>query len=119
MGYSVTNWYCIEGDKCPTFTVYNENGQKVTEKDLQGKTAVISFWISSCTPCRKELGRAGAEIVDLFPPDKFIFLTIGSGETAESARRFRELSKATFPLCYDESGEVFNKFADNGFPKIL
>ena len=27
VGYTVTKWYCIEGDKCPDFTVYSEDGQ--------------------------------------------------------------------------------------------
>ena len=25
MGVTVTNWYCIEGDKCPSFTVFDED----------------------------------------------------------------------------------------------
>jgi peroxiredoxin len=37
----------------------------------------------------------------------------------ESAKDFRSKSNATFPLCYDESGDVVRKFADNGFPKLF
>ncbi len=116
---SITNWYCIEGDRCPSFVVNDENGKIIKSDDLRGKTVVISFWISTCGPCRKELGRVGPEIIDLYSPDEFCFLAIGSGETAESAKWFREQSKATFPLCYDKSGDVFTKFADNGFPKVF
>jgi peroxiredoxin len=119
VGYTITNWYCIEGDKCPDFTVFDENGKKIVSKDLLGKTVVISFWINTCAPCKKELGRVGPELIDKYSPDEFAFIAIGSGETAESARNFRSLSKATFPLCYDESGDVVKKFADNGFPKIF
>ena len=65
------------------------------------------------------MGRVGPEIVDRYSPDEFAFIAIGSGETAESAARFGELAGATFPLCYDASGEVFGRFADNGFPKLF
>lgn len=119
MAVTVTNWYCIEGDKCPSFTVWDEGGGQLESSELSGKTFVVSFWISSCGPCRKELGRVGPEIMDIYSPDEFAFIAIGSGESAESAKKFRELSKAAFPLYYDPSGKVFEKFADNGFPKTF
>ena len=119
VGYTVTNWYCIEGDKCPDFTVYDENGRTIRSRDLRGKTTVISFWIPSCGPCRKELQRVGPELVDVYSPDEFAFLAIGSGMEAADAKKIRELSKATFPLCYDSTNKVFGKFADNGFPKLF
>ncbi len=119
VGVTVTNWYCIEGDELPAFTVRDQNGKTIRSADLRGKTVVVSFWIGSCAPCLKELGRVGPEIVDRYSPDEFAFIAIGSGETAESAARFGELAGATFPLCYDASGEVFGRFADNGFPKLF
>ena len=119
VGYTVTNWYCIEGDKCPDFTVYDENGRTIHSRDLRGKTTVISFWISSCGPCRKELNRVGPELIDVYSPDEFAFLAIGSGENAAGAKKFRELCGATFPLYYDPTNKVFGKFADNGFPKLF
>ena len=119
IGYTVTNWYCIEGDKCPDFTVYDENGRTIRSRDLRGRTTVISFWISSCGPCRKELNRVGPELVDVYSPDEFAFLAIGSGVDAADAKKFRELCGATFPLCYDPTNKVFDKFADNGFPKLF
>lgn len=119
VGFMVTNWYCIEGDKCPDFTVYDENGQTIHSRDLRGKTTVISFWIPTCGPCRKELQRVGPELVDVYSSDEFAFLAIGSGVDAADVKKFRELSKATFPLCYDPTNKVFDKFADNGFPKLF
>ena len=119
VGYTITKWYCIEGDKCPNFTVYSEDGKAIHSSDLRGKTVVISFWIPSCGPCRKELQRVGPELVDVYSPDELAFLAIGSGEDATGAKKFRELSQATFPLCYDPTGKVFNRFADNGFPKLF
>ena len=34
MGVTVTNWYCIEGDKCPSFTVFDEDGNKLESSEL-------------------------------------------------------------------------------------
>ena len=95
----------------------NIEGKKIKSKDLKGKTVVISFWISTCVPCRRELDRIGAELVDKYPSDKFECLAIGVGESAKSAKKFQELAGIPFPLCYDRFSTIFPKFADNGFPK--
>ena len=119
IGYTTTNWYCIEGDECPQFRVKSTDGKTISNRTFKGKTTVISFWIYACRPCRTETSRVGPELIDLYSPDEFQFISIGSGETLESARKFSEQTNATFPLCYDESGNVVKKFADNGFPKLF
>lgn len=119
VGVTITNWYRIEGDKCPSFTVRDEDGNKIKSKDLLGKTLVISFWIKTCGPCMRELKRVGPELVDKYPADKFAFLAIGVGENAETAKWFRKKVGITFPLCYDKYDTVFYRFADNGFPKVF
>jgi len=119
VAYSMTYWYAIEGDRVPDFAVRSLDGRHIRIGDLRGKVVVISFWIKTCGPCMRELARVGPELVDVYPPENFEFLAIGSGEDRETAQWFSRQCGATFPLCYDPSGRIVGKFADNGFPKVF
>lgn len=118
-GRTVTRWNTYEGKQMPAFNVTSETMKSLASSSLKGKTVVISFWISSCGPCMKELRRVGPEIIDKYPADKFVFLAIGANETAETAKKFHIRSGATFDLYFDKAGTVMPKFADNGCPKVF
>lgn len=119
LGYTQTNWFAYEGKPMPDFEIISASGKSLKSSDLKGKTIVISFWISTCGPCRKELGRVGDEIISQYPADKFTFLAVGAGADTEAAKKFRESSNATFELYCDPTNSMFPKFADNGFPKTF
>lgn len=119
LSYSQTNWFAYEGKPMPDFEIISASGKQLKLSELKGKTIVISFWISTCGPCRKELGRVGDEIISQYPADKFVFLAVGAGANTEAAKEFRERSNATFELYCDSTNSMFPKFADNGFPKIF
>lgn len=117
--FSRTNWFAYEGKPMPDFEIVSASGQRLKSSELKGKTIVISFWIPSCGPCRKELGRVGDEIISQYPADKFVFLAVGAGANTEDAKAFRERSNATFELYCDPTNSMYPKFADNGFPKVF
>lgn len=66
VGVTVTNWYCIEGDELPAFTVRDQNGKTIRSADLRGKTVVVSFWIGSCAP-GADCGRSRSASADVGP----------------------------------------------------
>ena len=109
--------YVEEGEPAPSYTIYKEDGIRVTSEELKGKTVVLNFWITSCGPCRKELKRVETEILPHFPKDKFIFLAVGANETPEKVKRFAETTGLTMPLYYDPNNDTFDKFSNPGCPR--
>jgi thiol-disulfide isomerase/thioredoxin len=43
------------GKPAPPFTLTDFAGKKITPADLAGKTVIVNFWNSWCSPCRDEL----------------------------------------------------------------
>jgi thiol-disulfide isomerase/thioredoxin len=43
------------GKAAPPFTLTDLSGKRVTSADLAGKTVIVNFWNSWCTPCEQEL----------------------------------------------------------------
>lgn len=114
--YSQNILYVAEGEPAPKFEVYCENGEKITLAELKGKTVILNFWITTCGPCRKELKRVKAEIIDRFK-EKVVFLAVGAAETERSAIAFRESTGLDFPVYYDPESKTFEKFSNSGCPR--
>jgi thiol-disulfide isomerase/thioredoxin len=43
------------GKPAPPFSFTDLAGKKITSADLAGKTVILNFWNSWCTPCKQEL----------------------------------------------------------------
>ena len=117
VAYSETIWYVTPGDTVPDFTVITESGKRINIRDLRGKTVVVNFWIITCNPCMRELGKVSKEILEIYESNKFVFLGIGAGQTQEEAKLFNKRSGANFELCCDPTGKVMRLFSDGGCPR--
>ena len=101
------------GDAAPDFTVSLFDGGSVRLSDLRGKTVLVNFWATWCPPCREELTRVQAELIDRFEGRDFVFLPVSRGETRETVARFREQTGYRFPMGLDPEQTIYKMYATN------
>lgn len=105
------------GDKMPAFSVADEQGRIVTEKDLLGKKTVIYFYPKDSTPgCTAE----ACNIRD----NHNAFLARGyqvfgvSRDSQASHIKFKEKYDLPFPLLSDPTTEMLQAFGAWGEKKL-
>ena len=103
------------GDKVPTFTLIDQNGNSVTVNETQGKAMVIYFYPKDDTPgCTKQACQFRDQYESFL---KFEALVIGiSSDNVESHKNFAEEYNLPFTLLADTHKEVRKLF---GVPKSL
>lgn len=103
------------------FTLTDQYGNKHTLSDYKGKTVFLNFWATWCPPCRMEM----PHIEELYKEhnlnkDDVVILGVASpGGREKSTKEIKEFLKDknyTFPIVFDESGEVFNNYQISSLP---
>jgi peroxiredoxin Q/BCP len=101
------------GAKAPAFSLPDQDGKKVSSKDLAGSSYVLYFYPADDTPgCTKEacqfndnlraFSRAGVKVFGVSP------------DGAEKHQRFRQKYGLTFPLLSDTDRKVMEKYGAFG-----
>lgn len=106
-----------EGMQAPDFTVTMFDGTTQTLSALKGKVVLVNFWATWCPPCREELKRVQADIVDRFAGQEFVFIPISRAEERETVAAFREQMGYTFPMGLDPERKIYDQFASNFIPR--
>lgn len=104
------------GDTLPRFGVQMLGGDALTSDALGGQTAVIAFFDTACSDCRRELPvlqRLYAEM-----GHSVRFLCIARGESAEHTSRYWAQNALTLPAAADAERRVYDLFARRGVPRI-
>ncbi|CAB4679990.1 MAG: thioredoxin-dependent thiol peroxidase [Actinobacteria bacterium] len=106
-----------EGTKAPTFTLPNQDGDKVKLTDFKGQKVIVYFFPAASTPgCTKE----ACDFNDNLNPLKAAgYTVIGiSKDPIKKLKKFHTDQKLNFVLLSDESLEVHNLFGSYG-AKVL
>ena len=100
------------GDVAPDFELTMDNGKTIHLSELRGKVVMLQFTASWCGICRKEMPHIESDIWLRHKDDKdFVLVGIDREETAEKVAYLKEVTKITYPLAYDTTGDVFRLYA--------
>lgn len=97
------------GNKAPSFTLPDQNGNKLSLSDLSGKNVVLYFYPKDdTTGCTKE----ACQFRDVFPKFKGVnAVVIGvSPDSVESHKKFEKKYNLPFTLLSDEKKSVLEKY---------
>ncbi len=106
------------GAAAPDFELLDRSGQAVRLSDFQGKAVVVNFWASWCPPCREEMP-ALQTIASKYADQGLVVLGINTSfsDSRDEALQFMDELGLTFPILFDETGEVTEKtFGVIGLP---
>lgn len=109
------------------FTLTDQYGNKHTLSDYKGKVVFLNFWATWCPPCKKELpdiealykeyGENASDVIflgvtnpasDEYPNNTDI--------TKDKIIDFLNENECTFPVLFDESGDILSKYYISAFP---
>lgn len=115
----------------PDFTLTDQYGNVHTLSDYKGKVVFINFWTTWCPPCKEELPFI-EEIYKEFNENKDDVIILGianpkseeyeyyqDNKNIEEIKEFLKDNNLSYPVLFDESGEVFWKYQIQAFPSTF
>jgi len=95
------------GTAAPDFSLPDRSGIPVRLSDLHGKVVIITFWASWCPACRDEMPDLQSIAEDNKDRD-LVVLGVNTTyvDVKEDALAFVDEMDLTFPIVFDETGEV-------------
>lgn len=100
----------MKGEKAPDFTLFDEQGNKISLADFSGKTLVISFWDPMFRLCLEDL----TDLQRVYEgTDREQLAVISLTEEKDESLRREFLGNLTpgFPMLYDPSGMVAKRYS--------
>jgi peroxiredoxin len=107
------------GQPAPDFALRTVEGDTVQLSDFRGKTVVLNFWASWCTPCRREMPEFEAMYRERLGAEDFVVLAVDYRplDSESEVRRFlQDMADGggqpiTFPVLYDTAeGAVAERY---------
>jgi cytochrome c-type biogenesis protein len=109
------------------FTLTDQYGNEHTLSDYKGKVVFLNFWATWCGPCKEEIPDIEA-LYKEYNKNQEDIIILGVANPASSEypnnadvsktqiQEFLEKNEYTFPVVFDETGEILSKYYISSFP---
>jgi peroxiredoxin Q/BCP len=107
-----------QGDKVPNFSVNDQDGNKITLQQFEGKKLIVFFYPKASTPgCTAEACNLRDHYSEL--QDKGFEILGVSADSEKRQTNFKNKYEFPFPLLADENKDVINAFGVWGLKKFM
>jgi peroxiredoxin len=105
------------GKLAPDFNFTDAEGKSTSLSGLRGRSIVLNFWATWCGPCKYEMPLLQDLADDQEKAEKgLILLTVDSGESADTVRRFIKASGFSFPVLLDSQSIIYRAYKVRAIP---
>ena len=101
------------------FTLPMLNGENYTLSQSRGKLTIINFWASWCGPCKMEAPHLQEFYEEYSDRVEIVAVNITSKDTREDAATFAEQYGFTFPVLFDETGDISTMYGAFAIPTTI
>jgi cytochrome c biogenesis protein CcmG/thiol:disulfide interchange protein DsbE len=111
----------VVGKRAPAFELEGLDGRRLSSRELRGRPAVINFWASWCSECRKEhpLLMAAHDRIG----DRIAFVGIVFQDSAKNARGYLvemgDVPSGSYPNLKDPGSRVAIDYGVYGVPETF
>lgn len=104
-------------DAAPDFTAQVNDGSTFVLSEQTGKVVLLNFWATWCGPCVGEMP-AFEQLASEYG-DEVCILAVNCMEDQRTVDSFISEMGYTFPVAYDENGDINMKYPTDGIPYTL
>lgn len=108
--------------QAPTFSLIEYGtGRRVSLDNFQGQNVMLTFWVSWCPDCHRDLPKK-QQLYDSTTDEDIVLLTINvtgrEGEEGDGIE-FIENHDFTFPVLYDEETKIYDAYKCTSVPTTV
>lgn len=109
-----------KNEQAPPFSLFEYgSSRKVSLEEFRGRFVILTFWVSWCPDCLKDLPKKQRLYEGVKPNKDLAFLTInvtGREGDPDDGIKFIEQNDYTFPVLRDEELAVYDAYKCNSVP---
>ena len=104
----------------PEFTLTDMDGETHSLSDYRGKVVMLNFWATWCPPCRREMPSMEA-VHQRLQDENFTVIAVNEWEDPDHVFAYMGQLTVfpTFPILFDQAGEVSKAYKVKGLPTTL
>lgn len=105
----------VVGSVAPDFTLKSLSGENIRLAEQRGKTVLVTFWASWCSPCRIELPHFQKLQQDL-GENNVTVLAVSADSRLDDVSRFAKELSLTVPMLFDPGLDVNQLYRVRAMP---
>jgi len=106
------------GERFPDFKLKDLKGRLTSLEDFQGKTLIVNLWMTTCSPCKKEMPML-QRLQDKYADRGLVVVGISADNYPQTVQRFAQQLGINYTLLLNPqlyTQETEKKFGFNSFP---